>query len=263
MRSTKRIIEHKQLLIDIYNAVAGIDSAISVASYLSTNTNYCNPIFTSNDQFDFDGVAHPLVDEAIANDFKSHKQSALITGSNMAGKSTFIKTIGTNLILAQTIWICHARAARISRCCVMSSIKNTDSLSEGKSYYFAEIEALLRLIKESDGDQSHLFLIDEILHGTNTAERVASSGAILTHLSRRNTVLVTTHDVELTELLPDNFASFHFRETTDLNNLFDYKIRSGPCTTRNAISLLESIGFPADVISAARHNASKLPQPRT
>jgi len=256
--ATKHLRRHRAQLVDIYNAVASIDSAISVASYISTANNLCNPQFCPTKEIQLDEVVHPLLDGAIANDYRRTASSALITGSNMAGKSTFIKTVGINLILAQTLWICHARLARLPCLPVLSSIKHTDSINEGKSYYFAEIESLLRMMELAKTDSGHVFLIDEILHGTNTVERVASAAAILNFLSINNTVFVTSHDVELTNLLCENFESFYFEESGDLNNMFDYKIKDGHCKSRNAISLLAAIGFPASVIEAANNNVSQL-----
>ena len=258
MRCSKRLAVHKGELSDIYLAVASIDSAISVGSYMEMIGDHCCPVFGNPNTMHFEAVTHPLLEVAVPNDYSSAALSALITGSNMAGKSTFIKTIGTNLIMAQSIWICHARSALVPKAPVMSSIKRSDSLKEGKSYYFAEIEALLRLIIASDEEQPYVFLIDEILHGTNTVERIASAAAILDRISCNNIVLATSHDVELSRLLPSQYLSYHFQETADLENMFDYKLKEGHCTTRNAITLLQAIGFPSDVISAARKIASDL-----
>lgn len=258
MRCSKRLAEHKDALSDIYIAVASLDSAISVASYMELIGQHCCPQFCALETMQFEAVTHPLLEFAVPNDYSSAASSALITGSNMAGKSTFIKAIGINLVMAQTLWLCHAKSALIPKVAVMSSIKRSDSLKEGKSYYFAEIETLLRLIVASDEEHPHVFLIDEILHGTNTVERIASAAAILDRISRSNTVMVTSHDVELSRLLPARYMSFHFQETADLENMFDYKLKKGHCASRNAITLLEAIGFPPDVISVARKIASDL-----
>lgn len=258
MRASNSLARHKQELSSIFDALASMDSAIAVASYIQANPDYCNPEFADASTIKFYGVTHPLLDNAVPNDFCSENQSALITGSNMAGKSTFIKTIGCNLILAQTLWVCHAQSATVPFAPVLSSIKHSDSIEDGKSYYFAEIEALKRLVGAAASNDTYVFLIDEILRGTNTIERVASSAAILDHLGKRNTLLVTSHDVELTDLLPTSFTLLHFSETADLDNMFDYKVRQGPCTSRNAIALLEAIGFPEQIIGGAKVNAVKL-----
>ena len=115
----------------------------------------------------------------------------------------------------------------------------------------------------SEKAQPHLFLVDEILNGTNTVERMAGAAAILERLSRRHAVMVTTHDVELSALLPPVFRALHFRENADPDALFDYRLREGHVTTRNAIALLATIGFPADVVAAAGKIASMLDRERT
>ena len=257
MRCHRRLLEHRETLADICLTVASLDSAIAVGSYLEMNAEHCNPRFGGGQDMRFEAVTHPLLEGAVANDYGDAGDSALITGSNMAGKSTFIKAIGLNLVLAQTVWLCHARAATLPKSPVMSSIKRADSLAEGKSYYFAEIESLLRLIVASEERRHHVFLIDEILHGTNTVERIASAAAVLERISRGDTVLVTTHDVELGELLPARFRAFHFSETDDPENLFDYTLREGHGATRNAIALLAAVGFPPDVIEVARRIAAE------
>ncbi len=257
-RCARNLAEHKEALCGIFDTVASLDGAAAVGSYLAFAPARCHPRFGKPGEMRFEGITHPLLDDAVPNDYCADANSALITGSNMAGKSTFIKAIGTNLILAQTLWLCHARSALVPKASVMSSIKRSDSLAEGKSYYFAEIEALLRLIVASEERQPHVFLIDEILHGTNTVERIASAAAVLERISRKHVVMVTTHDVELSRFLPDRYRPFHFRETTDVGTMFDYRLRDGPVRTRNAIMLLEAIGFPADVIGVARRIASEL-----
>ena len=258
MRCSRRLAEHRAALSDICLTVASLDGAIAVGSYLEMNRAYCNPRFSGGRELRFEAVTHPLLENAVPNDYASEGDSALITGSNMAGKSTFIKAVGINLVLAQTLWLCHARAATVPKAPVMSSIKRADSLAEGKSYYFAEIEALLRLIVASEEARRHVFLIDEILHGTNTVERIASAAAVLERISCGNTVLVTTHDVELDERLPPRFRAYHFSETSDPEHLFDYTLREGHGAARNAIALLAAIGFPADVVAAARRIAAQV-----
>jgi len=189
IRCVRRLEEHRPALHSIYTTIASIDSAISIGSYLTRNTHCCCPSFVTGTEMRFEQVAHPLLENAVANDYSSDGVSALVTGSNMAGKSTFIKTIGVNAILAQTVRICHAKKACVPKMPVISSIKHSDSLAHGKSYYFAEIDALLYLIKRKSNGKPHIFLIDEILHGTNTIERIASSAAILEYLSENNIVL--------------------------------------------------------------------------
>jgi DNA mismatch repair ATPase MutS len=168
----------------------------------------------------------------------------------MAGKATMIKTIGLNIIFAQTLWIVLAKSAVMPKLRVSTSIKREDSLKTGKSYYFVEIERLLKHVREATTSDGNIYLLDEIYRGTNTVERISASVAVLESLARSNIVLVTIHDIELQDLLA-NYQMFHFRENADARNLFSYKIRHGPCTTRNAIELLKIVGYPKDIIDRA------------
>ncbi len=128
----------------------------------------------------------------------------------------------------------------------------------GKSHYFVEIELLLDHLKKIEENDNYLFILDEIYRGTNTIERISASVAVLNKLANPSLVLVTTHDVELQELLADDYEMYHFRENADAKNLFSYKIRRGPCTTRNAIELLKMIGYPDDVTREAERLAGTI-----
>ena len=122
-----------------------------------------------------------------------------------------------------------------------------------RSYYLAEVEAVRGLIRAKRPDAQHLFLLDEIFRGTNTAERVAGAYAVLAYLNRgRDLVVVATHDVELLHLLGDGYTPVHFREQISDGELtFDYRIHSGPSSTRNAIALLSLMEFPEAVVRDA------------
>lgn len=137
--------------------------------------------------------------------------------------------------------------------CVRTSIGRADSLPDGKSYYLAEVESVGELLRAKASGRQHLFLVDEIFRGTNTTERVAAAYAVLAYLDRdTDLVLVATHDIEVIELLGDAYAPYHFREQiADGALTFDYRIHAGPSDTRNAIALLELMGFPGDLVADA------------
>ncbi|MFC1614234.1 hypothetical protein ACFL5K_02940 [Gemmatimonadota bacterium] len=257
-RSIDHLLEHRSELAKIYNAVAALDFYISTASYLSSLPSYCVPVSKQNQVIDFNGVYHPMLGVPVANSFSLQDKSALITGSNMAGKTTFIKTVGVNVILGRTLHICLAEKAVIPRLSVRTSITRSENLDEGKSYFFEEVETLLKFIRGSDAGRQSLFLIDEIYRGTNTTERIASAMAVLRHLGECNIVLVTTHDIELQDLLKDSFDMYHFCEQVEGDRFyFDYKIKKGPTLSRNAIKLLELCGYPEKIISEASSQAHK------
>ena len=183
------IIETRQ----IFNSVAELDAIISLGSYIEEKKNLCSPLFVEASTLTFLDLYHPLINNPVPNSVENLDKSALITGSNMAGKTTFIKTIGINLILSQTLYISHAKNFVSFPFIVKSSIKREDALETSKSYFFVEIEQLKDFIKLSENKSNYLFLIDEIFRGTNTIERLSSSTAVLDYLSKNSFVLVTTH----------------------------------------------------------------------
>jgi len=125
------------------------------------------------------------------------------------------------------------------------------TVESGRSRYFAEIDANLGFIESAAQGDCQVLVIDELFSGTNTIERVAAAKAVLEALSARVQVLVTTHDVELQQLLSERFDRYHFREDPTVEGFFDYKLRSGASYERNAIRLLERLGFPPEIIREA------------
>ena len=252
IRSLNKLKQYNTELRSIFEAVASLDSDIAIAAYLNQCRSFCLPEINNDNIISFESVYHPLLTTPVANDFNIINKSCLITGSNMAGKTTFIKTIGINVILAKTVGFALACKAAVPDVKVYASIKITDDLTTGKSFYFTEVEEILRFIQISERTSGNLFLIDEIYKGTNTAERISASTAVLNYLSKNSITLVTTHDLELEELLKDNFRMFNFSEQVSGEKVFfDYKIKSGKCTGRNAIKLLEISGYPKEIIKDA------------
>jgi hypothetical protein len=239
-------------LIDIYENIGSLDSSIAVASYLNSISQYCKPSFNFKNTIKVNSIFHPLLETPVSNSFSLEDKSCLITGSNMAGKTTFIKTIGVNVILARSLNICLAESADLPKAYVRASIKRQDDLNDNKSYYYKEIEAILEFIKLSENGDSYIFLIDEIFRGTNTVERLSSATAVLSYISRKNLNMVTTHDMELQDLLNGKFGMYHFMEQIENEvHFFDYKIKHGPCNSGNAIKLLEIKGYPKSIIQEA------------
>jgi DNA mismatch repair ATPase MutS len=200
-----------------------------------------------------------LIPDAVGGSITLHNRSAIIAGPNMAGKTTFIRTIAINLILARTLDLCLAKNATLPRATVHSAIKREDMLSAGQSYFFAELDQILGFIGLSEDSTPRLFLIDEPFRGTNTVERIAISSSVLRYLARHQLVLASTHDGELQELLSDSFDMFHFRDQVAEGKYgFDYLIRSGPAKSTNAIRLLEIRGYPSSIIAEAEKTAAEL-----
>jgi DNA mismatch repair ATPase MutS len=133
----------------------------------------------------------------------------------------------------------------------MASIHGAHSVNSGKSHYFAEIETIERFIRDRKQSGIQILAIDEPFKGTNTVERIAVARSVLESLGEQAIVLTTTHDVELQDFLGDSYLLFHFQENPDVDGYFDYRLKSGPATARNAIRLLKKIGFPEEIVANA------------
>jgi len=249
--SIKRILQYQEIIKKCYLAIGAIDTNLAIASYLHRHSNICNPKLESTHTIELTDAYHPLIEDYVSNSYTSRGSSALITGSNMAGKTTFIKTIGVNLILARTLWFCHAAQANLPILNVLSSIKTEDGLEEGKSFYFSELARLNEFLRITETGGNCLFLIDEIYRGTNTVERIAGAAAVLQALASNSIVLVTTHDIELATYLSKQYEMWYFEETGSRTHPFDYKLRSGVCGTRNALKLMSNMGYPEHITKYA------------
>lgn len=244
---------------NIFETLGFLDAVIAIASYRSFLGCWCEPDLSVNNKgIKAEAVYHPLINDPVKNNFCEDK-SVLLTGSNASGKSTFIKTMAINSILAQTIVTVAAGSfsAPFYKC--MTSMALSDNLSEGESYYIVEIKSLKRICDALNDEVPLLVFIDEVLRGTNTLERIAASSQILKYIAERNCLLfAATHDIELTQLLKDYFELYHFEERVkEKSVVFDYKLKPGPTTTRNAIKLLNMLGFEEDIIDKATKQADE------
>lgn len=204
-------------------------------------------------------LGHPLIPHTVrvTNDFTIENLGivTIITGSNMSGKSTFLRTVGVSLVLAYAGGAVPARSLRVIPFRLFTSMNLSDSLNDGISYFYAEVRRLRALLEQLEipGELPLFFLIDEIFRGTNNRERQQGSHAYTKALAGRNGVgLISTHDLELARLAEQfpQVQNRHFREDIrDGKMVFDYKIRSGPSPTTNALKIMALAGLPvpADV----------------
>ncbi len=242
--------------------LAEVEAASALATFSALHPSYRWPDPLNTDpqrngaqaRLSVIGLAHPLLPDTrrISNDLSLESPGSvlLVTGSNMSGKSTFLRTLGINLCLAQAgAPVCADRFewtwVRLATC-----IRVDDSLEAGLSFFYAEVKRLKSLL-DATADRSSppvLFLIDEIFKGTNNRERLIGSRSFITALSQGNGFgLVTTHDLELTDLdkTVPGLRNGHFQETVAAGALqFDYKLRPGPCPTTNALRIMEWEGLP-------------------
>ncbi len=250
---------HQTALVKMLEAVGTIDAAISVASFADGLPVVATPSLVDERRIEAAGLYHPRLVAPVGNTIRSDGRSILITGSNMAGKTTFLRTVGINVILAQTLHLCLAEKAAMPRAIVRSSIHREDQLVRGESYYAVEVGRILNMIHDANGGSLHLFLLDEVFRGTNTLERISAATAVLQHLGRAHLAIVTTHDLELQDLLAADYDMHHFSEQiVDGGYSFNYCIQPGPTKGRNAIRLLELSGYPENITRNARQMADQL-----
>jgi hypothetical protein len=251
----RNLRRHRDKLAQVFLHVGSLDADIAIASWLQRIPAHCLPAITTEKVIELIDGFHPLLAAPVANSIALRGQSALVVGTNMAGKTTFIKMVGTNIILGRTLGVCFAAAAVVPRSNVMALIRAEHSVESGKSHFFAELERILSFVQRAERDGRGVFVIDELFRGTNTPERVAAGKAVLESLGAHAQVLVTTHDIELQHLLGPTFLTFHFVEDPDLPEAFDYRLHPGISTTKNAIMLLEKVGFPPAIVREARRLA--------
>lgn len=260
-RITKELESKKSSIQNLFNYVGHIDTAISIASLRAGKEKTCLPKFVpTKKELIVKNLYHPLIEDCVKNNLTIKDKSILITGSNMSGKSTFLRSLIINSILAQTIYTCFADEFTSPILKQFSSIRIDDDLFDGKSYYFQEVGIMASLLEQVKSSDQNLFVLDEVFKGTNTIERIASAKAILSYLNRNeNIVIVATHDIELADMLAQEYDLYHFTETVENKALhFDHTIKSGQLKTRNAIKILEMSNYPADVIKEAQEISSSL-----
>jgi hypothetical protein len=258
---------HREALLRVVAAIGEVDAAISVASFRAGREDWSRPRFGEpGTPADLTDIRHPLLLDAVPNSIAlTPGRGVLITGSNMSGKSTFLRTVGVTAVMAQTLNTCLAAEYEAPVFNVRSCIGRSDDLVAGRSYYIAEVEALLELVNASLESAPYLFLLDELFRGTNAVERIAAGQAVLLELvtaadrTKPHVVLAATHDGELVDLLPDHYAAYHFGDEVGSDGLvFDHQLRTGPATTRNAIALLRIHGAPEALIRRATTCAARL-----
>ncbi|MCR8561702.1 hypothetical protein KXD93_28865 [Mucilaginibacter sp. BJC16-A38] len=255
--SVKRVNKYRADIEVLYKYVAEIDMLIAIQSVRVGLPHWSKPVFyTENQQMDLVDMYHPLIYNCVPNSIHTRTdEGVLITGSNMSGKTTFIRSIAINTLLAQTIYTTCTAGYKAPLLKIQTSIRTTDDLGEHKSYFQAEALSILDIINQSGGDEpiKSLIIIDEIFRGTNTIERIAAAKSVLTYLTdNKNFVYVSTHDLELAELLDNDYAVYSFEESVnDTRLVFDYKMKTGVLKNKNGIAILETIGYPETVVEDA------------
>ncbi|MEP6681690.1 MAG: hypothetical protein ABJA35_00455 [Parafilimonas sp.] len=236
-----------------FNAISQLEVAGSFATLSFNNNDWCFAEI-SDEHFTLSGkeIGHPLIikKQSVTNDFSLNGTARidLITGSNMAGKSTFLRSIGVNMILAYAGSCVCAKSFVVSVAQLMSSMRIEDNLAENTSTFYAELKKLKSIIDEVNKETKIFILLDEILRGTNSLDRHTGSKALIEQLIRKNAIaVIATHDIELSSLendFPESIKNYHFDVQVNNEKLFfDYKLKQGICTIMNASVLMKQIGI--------------------
>ncbi|MBQ6696910.1 MAG: hypothetical protein IJN16_09430 [Lachnospiraceae bacterium] len=251
------LVLHLKDMDKLISVMGYLESAICVGLYReSLQEGWCKPQFEEGPMCVVEGY-HPLISHPVKNSI-SAKGGVLLTGSNASGKSTFLKMMALNALLSQTIYTASAKEYKAPFYYLYSSMSLRDDLESGESYYIVEIKAIKRILDNRKQRKGKILcFVDEVLRGTNTVERIAASTQIMLSMTGEDIqCFAATHDIELTQLLGDVYENYHFEEEIkDGDVLFNYQLLPGKATTRNAIKLLEIMGYEEQIIQNAQKQA--------
>lgn len=251
-RAEKWRRKYKNEIAGWFEVVYNFEALSSLAAYAFANEDYAYPEITEAAyMFETKRMAHPLIarDKRVSNDFtlSGRGKTCIITGSNMAGKSTFLRTVGINAVLAFAGAPVCATAMKVSVSQIFSSMRTKDNLEENISSFYAELIRLKMLLENINSNRPTLFLLDEILKGTNSVDRHIGAESLIVQLSTSNSFgLVSTHDLALGKLqkIHDFITNYNFSSYIDGEEIiFDYKLGDGICQSTNASQLMAKIGI--------------------
>lgn len=245
--------QHKEDVLHWFDALGGFEATGSLAALSFNHPAWCYPVFKET-HFSIEGknVGHPLIpaEKRVNNPVKIDKagELMLVTGSNMAGKSTYLRSIGINTILAMAGAPVCADSFCLSPVQIISSMRIADNLEESTSTFYAELKKLKTIIDKVNNNEKVFILLDEILRGTNSLDRHTGSVALVKQLIKHNAAgIIATHDVALAkmkETYPANILTHHFDVQVSNDELyFDYRLKEGICNSLNASILMKKVGI--------------------
>ncbi|MBS1759927.1 MAG: hypothetical protein JST23_07360 [Bacteroidetes bacterium] len=236
-----------------FSSLATLETLSSFATFSFNHPNWIYPVFTNEEGvFAANNIGHPLIPEqkSVLNSFSTNGNGIIniVTGSNMAGKSTFLRSVGCNITLALAGAPVCASYMQLTPMQIMSSMRISDNLEESTSTFYAELKKLKSIIEAVKERKPLFLLLDEILRGTNSADRHTGSKALIKQLVLNDAAgIVATHDIELTNLsqeYPNGIHNYHFDvQVTGEELYFDYKLKPGVCQSMNASLLMKKIGI--------------------
>ena len=263
----RRLSRCQHALREIAETLGDLESAVSMASVRAGTVEWTQPVFSDTcGPVEFSNLRHPLVNPCVPNSLTLGPSGVVLTGANMTGKSTFLRSVGVNAVLAQSVGTVFASSYRAPWLTVRSCINPTDDLEAGKSLYQREAETVVSIIENAAKTPVTLCLFDELFRGTNSTDRIGASAAVFRYLATGNPpclVIAATHDLELVSVLGDHFRSYHFADRIAEDRLeFDYCLRPGIAPSRNAVALLRLFGAPSTLVADAIRVVGTLPTER-
>lgn len=242
----------KEILLNLFQQIGEVDALMSIALYRKSLNRWCEPQYLKDKdgehQLRVESMYHPLIKEPVANHLITNK-NIVITGSNMSGKSTFLRTLALNVLFSQSIVTVLSDAYENELMKVISSINLSDNLLEETSYFMMEAEVVKKMINAESERLKTLVLIDEIFRGTNPVERIAAAIEILNHFEDKNVLaIVATHDLEIVHGLNDYERYYFTEDVSDTGMHFEYKLHPGIVPSRNAVKILRYLQYPQDLL---------------
>lgn len=254
--------ENKENLCKLYFILGDIDNEIALSNLYYNLDLVCKAdVADKTEDISIEGeeLHNPIIylkdkEESVGNTFKFTKD-ILLTGSNASGKSTFLRTIGINHLMAKTLGFVVAKKFKTTDTDIFTSIDIKDSIEEKTSYFMAEAKTIKKMID----NPGNIYLLDEVFKGTNTIDRISAASSTLDYLSKQGFVVAATHDIELTNILEKDFCNYHFEEVVTKDEIkFDYKLKEGRAATRNAIRILEMYDYPEIITKIAREKSEEI-----
>ena len=244
--------KNKAFLRSWAEVVSEFEVINSFAGFCYSNPSYTFPEITEkNNYVHFESLGHPLINsnKRVCNNFHSEGQGdiVMITGSNMGGKSTFLRTVGVNLVLALAGAPCCAQYGQVSNLKLFTSMRTQDNLKEGISSFYAELSRIEKMLKLIESSQNNFFLLDEMFKGTNSEDRHKGGFSLINQISKLNTSgIIATHDIELAKLSENKMLVTNYSFNSEIINdsmNFSYELHPGICNDFNATELMKKIGI--------------------
>ena len=249
----QQVRAHQKEAQETINLLGELEVAISLLRHKRDGKLVCHPCFKQDGGIKGKGIYHPLLADPVANDV-SFEKNMVISGDNASGKSTYLKMVAINCILAQGLGFAYGESLELSYGHVMTSMDVSDDIEVGDSYFITESKTILRMIESLEKSGFHYFFIDELFKGTNTIERIGSGLGIVRWLSRHDCLyMISSHDIELVAASGAVNDNYHFNSRyVDGKIVFDYQIKQGAAVTKNAVNTLKSLHFPSEITQTSQ-----------